>query len=75
MIKDFALPSLAGTMTGYAFAHWGGDYWVFLLKNGESATTVYQIDGGTGAITSTTPTGNRTIVGAGVSTCAPTVIK
>ena len=75
ILKDFSLPSLAGTMTGYAFAHWGGDYWVFLLKNSETSTTVYQVDGGTGQITSTTPTTGRTIVGAGVSTCAPVVIK
>ncbi|MBX3159780.1 MAG: hypothetical protein KF773_27670 [Deltaproteobacteria bacterium] len=73
-VKEFPLPQLAGTMTGYAFAHWGGDYWVFLLKNGESSTTVYQVNGQTGAITSTTPAPGRTIVGAGVSTCAPVVI-
>jgi hypothetical protein len=73
--KSFDEPTLAGTMTGYAFAHWGGDYWVFLLKNGETSTTVYQVDGMTGAIKSTTPAPGRTIVGAGVSTCAPTVIQ
>ena len=67
-------PTLSGTMTGYAFAHWGGDFWVFLIKNSEPSTTVYQVDGMTGAIKGTTPTTNRTIVGAGVSTCAPTVI-
>lgn len=71
----FDEPSLAGTMTGYAFAHWGGDYWVFLIKNSEASTTVYQVDGATGAITSTTPTTGRVIVGAGVSTCAPVVIE
>jgi hypothetical protein len=68
-------PSLAGTMTGYAFAHWGGDYWVFLIRNGEPATKVYQVNGMSGTITSTTPTTGRTIVGAGVSTCAPVVIE
>jgi hypothetical protein len=74
MIKTFMEPTLAGTMTGYAFAHWGGDYWVFLIKNGEPSTTVYQVDGMTGTIKGTTPTSGRTIVGAGVSTCAPVVI-
>jgi hypothetical protein len=73
-LKTYNLPTLAGTMTGYAFAHWGGDYWVFLIKNSEPATSVYQVDGATGMIKSTTPTQGRTIVGAGVSTCAPTVI-
>ncbi|HET9991599.1 MAG TPA: hypothetical protein VFQ65_23890, partial [Kofleriaceae bacterium] len=71
----FPEPTLAGTMTGYAFAHWGGDYWVFLIKNSEASTTVYQVDGTTGAITSTTPTTGRVIVGAGVSTCAPVIIE
>lgn len=72
--KTYTLPTLAGTMTGYAFAHWGGDFWVFLIKNSETSTTVYQIDGMTGAIKGTTPTTGRVIVGAGVSTCAPVVI-
>lgn len=74
MITTYPEPTLAGTMTAYAFAHWGGDYWVFLLKGSETSTTVYQVDGATGQITSTTPTSGRTIVGAGVSTCAPVVI-
>jgi hypothetical protein len=73
-LVTYMQPPLAGTMTAYAFAHWGGDFWVFLMKNGETATKVYQIDGMTGAIESTTPTTGRTIVGAGVSTCAPVVI-
>jgi hypothetical protein len=73
-LKTYTLPTLAGTMNGYAFAHWGGDYWVFLIKSGEPSTNVYQIDGATGTIKGTTPTTGRTIVGAGVSTCAPVVI-
>jgi hypothetical protein len=75
MIHDFPEPTLAGTNTGYAFAHWGGDYWVFLIKNAEPSTSVYQVDGVTGLIKTTTPTTGRTIVGAGVSTCAPVVIE
>ncbi len=74
IITNYPEPSLAGTMTGYAFAHWGGDYWVFLIRNGEASTSVYQVSGMTGAISSTTPAPGKTIVGAGVSTCAPTVI-
>jgi hypothetical protein len=73
-IKDFPEPSLAtASMSGFAFAHWGGDYWVFLYQQGVS-TTVYQIDGMTGAVKSTTPNTGRSVVGAGVSTCAPVVI-
>jgi hypothetical protein len=70
----YAEATLAGNPTMWAFAQWGGDFWVFLLRDGETSTTVYQIDGGTGAITSTTPT-TRQIIGAGVSTCAPVVVQ
>ena len=73
-LQTFMEPTLGGTGAGYAFAQWGGDYWVFLIRSGEPSTNVYQVDGMTGAIKSTTPTTGRTIVGAGVSTCAPTVI-
>jgi hypothetical protein len=68
------VPQLAGNQSGYAFAHWGGDYWVFLQRPTETNSTVYQVDGTTGAIESMTPAPGRTIVGAGVSTCAPTVV-
>ena len=60
--------------TAWAFAFWGGDFWIFLTKGSETATTVYQIDGMTGTIKGTTAAPGRTIVGAGVSTCAPVVI-
>jgi len=72
--QTFTEPTLAGAMAGYAFAHWGGNYWVFLQRTGETSSTVYEVDGQSGAIKSTTPAPGRTIVGAGVSTCAPTVI-
>jgi hypothetical protein len=67
--------TIAGMPTAWAFAFYGGDYWIFLMKDLDLATTVYQVDGTTGTIKSTTPTNSRTIVGAGVSTCAPIVIE
>ena len=70
----FPETSLAGTPQAWAFAFWGGDYWIFLMKDSELATTVYQVDGTSGMIVGMTPTNTRTIVGAGVSTCAPVVI-
>ena len=72
-IKNFPLPTLKGAPMAWAFAFYGGDYWVFLMKGTETTTTVYQIDGATGAVKGSTPT-SRVIVGAGVSTCAPVVI-
>jgi hypothetical protein len=72
--QTFPLPELAGEPTAWAFAFYGGDYWIFLAKDLELSTTVYQMDGMTGAIKSMLPTGSRTIVGAGVSTCAPVIL-
>jgi hypothetical protein len=72
--KTYPLPTLAGMPAAWAFAFYGGDFWVFLMKDAELSTTVYQVDGATGMIKGSTPTGTRTIVGAGVSTCAPLVI-
>lgn len=66
------LQNLRGMPTAWAFAFWGGDFWVFLEKDLEQTTTVYHVKGSDGSVTSwTTP--NLSIVGAGVSTCAPTV--
>ncbi|MGE0404240.1 MAG: hypothetical protein AB7T06_46455 [Kofleriaceae bacterium] len=72
--RTFMQPTLGGTNTAYAFAHWGGDYWVFLQRNAETNTTVYQVDGMNGTIKSMTPAVGHTVVGAGVSTCAPLVL-
>ena len=72
--KTYSQPSLSGQATAWAFAFYGGDYWMFLMKGTESSTTVYQMNGSTGAITGMTLATGRVIVGAGVSTCAPVVI-
>jgi hypothetical protein len=74
VIRTFTQPTLGGTNTAYAFAHWGGDYWVFLQRNMETNTTVYQVDGMNGTIKSMTPATGHTVVGAGVSTCAPVIL-
>jgi hypothetical protein len=74
-LTTYQLPTLAGMPVAWAFAFWGGDFWVFLMKGSESKTTVYQVNGTTGQIkgmTSANP--GQAIVGAGVSTCAPIVI-
>lgn len=70
----FNLSSLAGEPMAWAFAFWGGDFWVFLQKGTETSTTVYQVDAASGMVKGSTPAPGRSIVGAGVSTCAPTVI-
>ncbi len=73
-VQTFPLTTLAGMPMAWAFAFFGGDFYVFLMRANENSTTVHQVDGQTGQITGATPTNTRRIVGAGVSTCAPTVI-
>ena len=68
------LPALSGQPLAWAFAFYGGDFFVFLMKGTETSTTVYQVNGTTGAISGQTSANGRAIVGAGVSTCAPTII-
>jgi hypothetical protein len=75
--------SFQGQPLAWAFAFYGGDYWIFLMKdpasdvlmfNPETYTTVYQVSD-TGVLKGKTAAPGRTIVGAGVSTCAPIVIE
>jgi len=55
--------------SGWAFAFWGGDFWLFTSPSGDSQIDRYSPAAGT---TTTVKTGLGTnIVGAGVSTCAP----
>jgi len=56
--------------SGWAFAHWGGTFWLFHAPTGSSQVTEFDFEKGT-ATTAKTGLG-FVIVGAGVSTCAPT---
>lgn len=53
---------------GFAFAFWGGDFWLFTSTT--STTTVTKYDPGTKGLNVAAML-NGTVVGAGVSTCAP----
>ena len=76
-VKTYTLPRSRGTPTRVGVRVLGRR--LLGLPREEtptSSTTVYQIDGTTGAVKSTTARRrSRTIVGAGVSTCAPVVIQ
>jgi hypothetical protein len=55
--------------TGWAFAFWGGDFYTFTAPFGNSVVTRFRpVDGSLEEIA----TVSEKIVGAGVSTCAPT---
>jgi hypothetical protein len=67
----YPLATLQGTPAAWAFAFWGGDFWVFHMRTSDQDTTVYRVDGTTGEMTTALSGTGRRIVGAGVSTCAP----
>lgn len=54
--------------SNFAFAFWGGDFWLFVGPGGSTDVFQYKPAGGTTAKVKTVP---FEIVGAGVSTCAP----
>jgi len=56
--------------SAWAFAFWGGRYYVFLQSSGDASTNVYRMDPDGSSSLVLSDTGYR-IVGAGVSTCAP----
>ena len=71
------LPSLAGAITeaAWAFAFWGGDFYVFYQVNPpDTSTNVWKLDREAGLQRYIPNTGMR-IVGAGVSTCAPVIVR
>lgn len=71
----FSAPSLAGTASSWAFAFWGGSFWIFYQRDSDLSTNVYEMKSSTGAVSNALMNTGRTIVGAGVSTCAPLIIN
>jgi hypothetical protein len=71
-LNPIRLPTLQGSPAAWAFSHWGGDFWIFLQRQGEPSTTVWHLEPALGnRLTAAVPSSGMTIVGAGVSTCAP----
>ncbi|HEX8794850.1 MAG TPA: hypothetical protein VF765_28080 [Polyangiaceae bacterium] len=57
---------------GWAFAFWGGDFYTFTAPNGfGTSSVVTRYRPSDGSIVQVATASNLTIVGAGVSTCAP----
>jgi len=71
---SWPMAGLGGTVSAWAFAHWGGKFYVFASTSdilGGSESNVLLLDPGDGSETTVLPNHGRQIVGAGVSTCAP----
>jgi hypothetical protein len=64
-----------GGPAAWAFAHWGGTFYIFITDNNTLMPRVEAVDRMTGQLTVPIPSHPYTIVGAGVSTCAPVIIQ
>ena len=69
------LSGIQGEPRAWAFAFWGGDFWIFLMRQTDTDTTVYRVKGTDFSMTTAVANTGRIIVGAGVSTCAPVIIE
>jgi len=78
--QTWNLPDTTGIVRAWAFAHWGGLFFIFITTSDGLTDTanVLQLDpaanGGAGAVTTARSNTGKIVVGAGVSTCAPIVV-
>jgi hypothetical protein len=76
--QSWQLPALTGTVRAWAFAHWGGEFYIFITTSqlfGGDYSRVLKLDPSTGMVTTALDDTGKIIVGAGVSTCAPIVVN
>ena len=70
--KSYTLPAASlSSVNAWAFAYWGGDFYLFVKTSSQPSSSVYRLDGINGTFTEPMKATGYTIVGAGVSICAP----
>jgi hypothetical protein len=74
-LHTYELPAESATVDAWAFAHYGGRFYIFVTA---AKNRVLRLDpmgnGGLGKVDEVVPDSPYTISGAGVSTCAPVVV-
>lgn len=76
VLRRWTLSSMGSSPSAWAFAHWGGRFYMFITANVGVSTRsmVYEFDPATGKAVEIKTSASYRIVGAGVSTCAPVII-
>ena len=70
--KTFPLPSITlNNVQAWAFARWGGSFYLFFKSQLDSSSAVFKVDP-VGNVSKVIAKTGYNIVGAGVSSCAPT---
>lgn len=75
--QSWDLDSISGEPRGWAFAHWGGKFYIFISSQGAFGgirSQVKVLDPATGDEEVAISNSDYMVVGAGVSTCAPVVV-
>lgn len=77
VVKQWKVSSLGGQVMAWAFAHWGGRFYIFVTVAegmfGTERSMVLRLNPSTGSTTTFLNNIKYKIVGAGVSTCAPVI--
>jgi hypothetical protein len=77
-LNHWFMPPLTGSVVAWAFAHWGGRFYLFVTvqdsMSGMNNSQVFLFTPTDGHVTNILSFLPYTIVGAGVSTCAPVII-
>ncbi len=71
ILSETKIPLMASTGSALAFAAWGGDFFTFTTGATPGTTEIHRYHPEDGSITNAGSL-SETVVGAGVSTCAPT---
>jgi hypothetical protein len=73
VLESIQVGRIEGQPNAWAFAHWGGKFWLFYKSQTDTSTRVYRVERDPITVEEVIPESGRYIVGAGVSTCAPTI--
>ena len=74
-LVDYSIGGLNVSLGGdysYAFAFWGGDFYIFLKTSTDPSSNIWRFNPGNPNAELVVQNSGYVIVGAGVSTCAPT---
>jgi len=70
--REFPLSAIDTTATqAWAFAFWGGRFYIFIQALFDTSTNVWRLDPTDGSVVEVVHDSGYRVVGAGVSTCAP----
>jgi len=76
VLQKWSVPPLTGEVSAWAFAHWGGKFYIFVTDRsltGSETSKVLLLDPVSGKAQTFLASIPYKIVGAGVSTCAPVI--